>query len=110
MPQLEHRLLRGNDISYGVYIYHGLLINLFVEMEVIGSVETLMLVMGCTYLIAYVSWIAVERPFLRRKEQTISPTLALSYRSWWKPDALTRQGRSPSRGPPWAVRSSKENR
>jgi hypothetical protein len=34
------------------------------------------MVAGCTYLIGYLSWIAVERPFLRRKEQTISPTLA----------------------------------
>jgi peptidoglycan/LPS O-acetylase OafA/YrhL len=32
-------------------------------------------VAACTYLVGYLSWIAVERPFLRKKQQTISPTL-----------------------------------
>ena len=83
-PHAGKKLLRGNDISYGVYIYHGLLVNLFVEMDVIGSVEVLMQVMVCTYLLGYVSWVAVERPFLRRKEQTISPTLVTLHqeRNW----------------------------
>lgn len=69
------KMLQGNDISYGVYIYHGLLINLFVEMAVVGSARVLLLLLGCTYLVGYVSWIAIERPFLRRKKHTISPTL-----------------------------------
>jgi peptidoglycan/LPS O-acetylase OafA/YrhL len=74
-PRTAQKLLRGNDISYGVYIYHGLLVNFFVEMGLAGNTEFLMLLMGCTYLVGYVSWIAIERPFLRRKKQTISPTL-----------------------------------
>jgi len=74
-PRISLKLLRGNDISYGVYIYHGLLVNIIVELRLADRVEFWM-VAGCTYLIGYLSWIAVERPFLRRKEQTISPTLA----------------------------------
>ncbi|HEX7954046.1 MAG TPA: hypothetical protein VF523_13330, partial [Burkholderiales bacterium] len=57
---------------YGVYIYHGLLINLFVEMGLTGGVASLLLA-GSAYLVGYVSWVAVERPFLSRKKQTISP-------------------------------------
>jgi len=70
-PSLSQRILRGNDISYGVYIYHGLLINLFAEMGLAGGAACLILA-GCTYVLGYVSWVIVERPFLRRKKQTIS--------------------------------------
>ena len=73
--RVSQKMLRGNDISYGVYIYHGLLINLFVEMGLMGRAEFLILLAGCTYLVGYGSWVAIERPFLRRKKQTISPTL-----------------------------------
>jgi peptidoglycan/LPS O-acetylase OafA/YrhL len=75
-PGISQKILRGNDISYGVYIYHGLMINAFVEMGLTGRAGYLVLLAGCTYLAGYVSWIAIERPFLRRKNQTISPTLA----------------------------------
>jgi peptidoglycan/LPS O-acetylase OafA/YrhL len=73
-PRVSQKILRGNDISYGVYIYHGLLINLFVEIGLTGRGACLILA-GCTYLAGYVSWIAIERPFLRKKKQTISPNL-----------------------------------
>jgi len=75
MPSISQRILRGNDISYGVYIYHGLMINILVEMGLTGRTEYFVLLAGCTYLAGYVSWIAIERPFLRKKRQTISPTL-----------------------------------
>lgn len=71
-PRVARQTLRGNDISYGVYIYHGLLINLFVELELAGSSGSLPLLAGCAYLAGYLSWLAIERPFLRRKKQSIS--------------------------------------
>jgi len=73
-PGISLKILRGNDISYGVYIYHGLLVNMIVELRLADRVEFWM-VAACTYLVGYLSWIAVERPFLRKKQQTISPTL-----------------------------------
>ena len=81
-PALAQKILRGNDISYGVYIYHGLLVNLFVQLGLTGGAEGL-IVMGCTYLVGYVSWVAVERPFLRKKRQTISPTLIPAKEKEW---------------------------
>jgi peptidoglycan/LPS O-acetylase OafA/YrhL len=75
MPSISKKILRGNDISYGVYIYHGLLINILVEMGLTGRAEYFVLLAGCTYLAGYVSWIAIEAPFLRKKKQTISPTV-----------------------------------
>jgi peptidoglycan/LPS O-acetylase OafA/YrhL len=85
-PGVAQKVLRGNDISYGVYIYHGLLVNLFVQIGLTGTAEGL-LAMGCTYLVGYLSWVAVERPFLRKKKQTISPTLVMAKqeKEWLKP-------------------------
>jgi peptidoglycan/LPS O-acetylase OafA/YrhL len=73
-PGMALKILRGNDISYGVYIYHGLLVNVIVELQLKERVDFWMVAAG-TYLVGYLSWIAVERPFLRKKKQTISPTV-----------------------------------
>jgi len=75
-PTLAHKILRGNDISYGVYIYHGLLINIFIELGLTGRGIYVGLIACCAGTVAYLSWIAVERPFLRRKKQTLAPDFA----------------------------------
>ncbi len=74
-PDISHKLLIGNDISYGVYIYHGLMINIFISMGLTGSIEYLLLLSVFTYLAGYLSWVIIERPCLRRKKQTINPEL-----------------------------------
>jgi peptidoglycan/LPS O-acetylase OafA/YrhL len=83
-PRTAHQMLRGNDISYGVYIYHGLLINLFVEIGLSGRPESLMLLAGSTYIAGYASWVLVEKRFLGKKRQTIapSPIVAKQHRTW----------------------------
>ena len=68
-PTLANRILHGNDISYGVYIYHGLLINLFIELGVVGRYGYLGALVLLSFLVGYVSWVAVERPMLRRKKR-----------------------------------------
>jgi peptidoglycan/LPS O-acetylase OafA/YrhL len=70
-PTLSEHLLRGNDISYGVYIYHGLIINIFVEFGLGGRESDLAVVVLLAFLLGYLSWLLIERPFLRRKKQTI---------------------------------------
>jgi peptidoglycan/LPS O-acetylase OafA/YrhL len=77
-PTLAHNILRGNDISYGVYIYHGLLINIFIELGLAGRGIYVGLIACCACTLAYLSWIGVERPFLRRKKQTLAPDLAIA--------------------------------
>lgn len=72
-PSLARRLLRGNDISYGVYIYHGLLINVLIELGLRGDAWLVPLLVVLTCVAAYGSWRLVERPCLRRKRQTIHP-------------------------------------
>jgi peptidoglycan/LPS O-acetylase OafA/YrhL len=68
-PTTARRWLRGNDISYGVYIYHGLLINAFLEMGLAGTPWLLAWLVACALMVGYLSWVLVERPFLRRKRR-----------------------------------------
>ena len=47
-------------------------------MGVSGKVEYLLLLITLTYIVAYMSWIIIEKPFLRRKQGTINPELKIS--------------------------------
>jgi peptidoglycan/LPS O-acetylase OafA/YrhL len=60
---LAERLLQGNDISYGVYIFHVPVINMFVHNGIIGwagFISALVIAVG----LAALSWIYVEKPAL----------------------------------------------
>jgi peptidoglycan/LPS O-acetylase OafA/YrhL len=64
---LSDRLLRGNDISYGVYIYHMLAINTLLDFGVKGTPSALLLAATATLTAAILSWRLVERVALRLK-------------------------------------------
>ncbi|MDR7252141.1 peptidoglycan/LPS O-acetylase OafA/YrhL [Nocardioides sp. BE266] len=61
------------DISYGVYLY-GFPMQIFIEWFLPGLslVQHIVLALAVTYLVAYASWILVERPALRLKDLTWS--------------------------------------
>ncbi|MBD1393320.1 acyltransferase family protein [Mucilaginibacter glaciei] len=67
-PLLAKKLLGGNDISYGIYIYHGLILTVMIQEKITINLPVLILT---TYAAACLSWVLVERPFLKRKERTI---------------------------------------
>jgi peptidoglycan/LPS O-acetylase OafA/YrhL len=67
-PTSARMLLRGHDISYGVYIYHGLLLNIFVQLGLMYRGFYVAVIAACTYVAGYLSWILVERRFMRRKK------------------------------------------
>jgi peptidoglycan/LPS O-acetylase OafA/YrhL len=71
IPGIANKLLRGNDISYGVYIYHGLIINIMITMHLLQRIEYLLVVWVGTYFAGYLSWVLVERRFLRRKREQL---------------------------------------
>lgn len=64
----EH-LLRGNDLSYGVYLYHGLAINVLAQLNWKGSQTNLLLVSAITVICAALSWLLVERPAVTLKSR-----------------------------------------
>ena len=73
LPATAKKILRTNDISYGIYIYHGLIITVIVQEKLTGNVPVFVIII-MSYILAYLSWIFVEKPFLQMKRKTIRPT------------------------------------
>lgn len=69
-PALSNRILRGNDISYGVYIYHMPVINLLLFYGLRGGYGIAIATAG-TFLLAFASWRLVERPALGLKRYSM---------------------------------------
>jgi peptidoglycan/LPS O-acetylase OafA/YrhL len=69
MPGLSSRLLRGQDLSYGIYVYHFLVINILVELGLITSLWSILLVFCITLVAAFASWRFVEKPSLALKDR-----------------------------------------
>ena len=63
--------LRGNDVSYGLFIYHGLVINVFVELGLMGSAAHAWGMTAVTLVISWLSWRFIESPFLGRRRETV---------------------------------------
>ena len=61
------KYLRGNDISYGMYIYHMLVINTFVELNLVGTIMDLLCVSIVTIIISVFSWRFIEKKALSMK-------------------------------------------
>lgn len=64
LPELSARLLRGVDLSYGLYIYHMPVLNLLLWAGFAGSVLGGVLGIAVALCLAAASWFAVERPAL----------------------------------------------
>lgn len=74
MPTMADKILHHNDISYGVYIYHALVINAFVHLGLVGNFGYLMGLFVGTITLAYLSWILVERPCMKLKKKWVKKT------------------------------------
>lgn len=70
-PQLSDRLLRRNDISYGVYIYHMPAVNLLIALGMAGSATGFPVALCITLVCAALSWGLVEKPALRWKRHPL---------------------------------------
>jgi peptidoglycan/LPS O-acetylase OafA/YrhL len=74
-PTLSDRILRHNDISYGTYIYHMLLINLMLLLGVHADVLAVAAVLAMSLGLGALSWVCIERPFLRLKRRSLRAAL-----------------------------------
>lgn len=70
-PTLSSRTLKGNDLSYGIYIYHMPVVNVVVQAGTIGSPAVIAGILAATVALAMASWRFIERPFLRRKRNAL---------------------------------------
>jgi peptidoglycan/LPS O-acetylase OafA/YrhL len=66
-PKLSNKLLKDNDISYGIYIYHMPLVNLFLFFNLTEKIDWLLLAIFGTLILATLSWFLLERPCLGLK-------------------------------------------
>jgi len=67
------RILHGHDLSYGIYIYHMLVINALVQIGLTGSAALIPAVVAVVVALAGASWIFVERPVLHLKQKPARP-------------------------------------
>jgi peptidoglycan/LPS O-acetylase OafA/YrhL len=63
--------LRGNDISYGLYIYHMPIVNYLLYKNIVGG-QGLVICLVMTTLLAGLSWRLVEKPALGLKHYSIA--------------------------------------
>lgn len=72
-PGLAHRVLRGNDASYGLYIYRFPIINVIIETGRAGGIAWVAVTLVASVACAVASWGFIERPFLRKKKAALRP-------------------------------------
>lgn len=63
-------LLRGYDLSYGLYLWHMPLVNQFLYQQVLGGASVI-LSLSISVLIAMLSWRLLEKPILGLKRYSI---------------------------------------
>ena len=55
------------DISYGIYLYHMIIINMFVELGMVGEMKYLVWALIGSIACGFISWYVVEKRWLERK-------------------------------------------
>lgn len=65
------KILHSYDISYGIYIYHVLVINVFVLTGHKGEIGYLGLMIVVTIILGILSWVLVEKKALALKNKKI---------------------------------------
>lgn len=73
---ISRKILYDQDISYGIYLYHMIVVNIFVEFGFLSEVKYLLLVYFITILFGILSWRCVELQALRLKKVSISGVFA----------------------------------
>ena len=59
---------RNIDLSYSVYLYHMLVVQILISMGFSGALWLYLIVVVATLAIAYVSWSFIEKPALKLKQ------------------------------------------
>lgn len=75
-PTLAGRILKRNDISYGVYIYHMPIVNFLITYGIVGTFASQAIAIGATVALAIGSWVLVERPCMKLKRNSLNPLTA----------------------------------
>jgi peptidoglycan/LPS O-acetylase OafA/YrhL len=71
MPALSKKMLRGNDMSYGLYIYHMPVVNLLLFIGLYRKTEYGFMALLACIVLAAISWLIIEKPALRLKRHPL---------------------------------------
>lgn len=63
---LSKRILKGNDISYGIYIYQMPVINLFYQLKYNTNIPQFLLSVSVCIILGALSWFLIEKKILKR--------------------------------------------
>jgi peptidoglycan/LPS O-acetylase OafA/YrhL len=66
-PQVSHRILRHHDVSYGLYLYHMLVIDLLVGFAAPSGWASIAAAIIVSLGLAALSWTLIEKPYLKSK-------------------------------------------
>ncbi len=67
LPKASERILKGNDVSYGIYLYHMPVLNAYLALGGLASWGALGLLLGISAACAVLSWVVIEKPVLMMK-------------------------------------------
>jgi peptidoglycan/LPS O-acetylase OafA/YrhL len=77
-PDVGNKFLQRNDFSYGVYIYHIPILNLFIYYGFTGNLLIGFITLLITIIIAIFSWLTIEKPAIRLKKNPFNPILPIN--------------------------------
>jgi peptidoglycan/LPS O-acetylase OafA/YrhL len=89
IPGLATKWLNNRDLSYGVYMYHGLILTILVEFNIKGSYWLLLGVFVVTMILSWLSYVYVETPAMKFAKK----------RNKARADAKNKTPDKPSKGP-----------
>ena len=65
---LGHRIRLPIDISYGIYLYHMIIVNVLVELGMTGRMGYFIIALVGSVACGVISWYGVEKRWLERKK------------------------------------------
>lgn len=68
LPTLSEKVVRGNDLSYGIYIFHMPIFNCYLALGLAINAFTFISVCLVVIFVAFLSWKYVEKPALQLKK------------------------------------------
>jgi peptidoglycan/LPS O-acetylase OafA/YrhL len=74
-PQRVNETMKGNDISYGLYIWHMPIVNQLLYLEYESSGLTALLALIASLMLAAASWFLLEKPSLQLKSYSLNSRL-----------------------------------
>jgi len=72
-PGVSEKILKRNDISYGLYIYHMPVVNVFIYYGMVGDSLYLAAAITLAFFLAFFSWFVVEKPAIKFKKHPLNP-------------------------------------